>query len=605
MSKNVQGIENILPASLNYKQMKKSMLKGDRKTVKLFPATNTNTFSYTQNRVIEFNLPPMDFLDTKNTRTCFEAYGVGNENLAFNNHIESIINKVEILTGDGQSSIELLHDYNLNAVSNFMYKTTLNYANSIASVQEGWSTDVSLRNRWCQMSNPNPKGYAIRLMGSGLFNSALQYLPLRLLANNGGFSRSLILRITLEAPSACMIDILNTSYPSLDYVVQNMFMQLELISCPEYEAELTKKVMGGQIVGIPYTSSEHWVNTLSPQQTGDLTFQMNSYYQLAQGFKTIFKNGVVGGNNSVDFTNTYYRPLGIKNYQVKVGNKYFPTQLADINGNYSNAVQYNELLKYFNKGNDVMNGTLFSDMSLNNETSYLSAYNTDTTIYSATGTLNGDGDIPLSVNYNQNFLQTNDFAGFQPVQAGYYRISLYVQSSEVVAGSSASNVTWKVSVNNKDTGAILNDMSFTKLYPIIVSSSPPIYNTFTITDVVYLDGTYPISVFYDFLSGNAGSLYTLTFSICTLSVEFVSNESSQWISDSYLIGTTFKTWYDNEEYMKDQLEYFLDGMDTTSTNQIVFRFGKNIPDPTPLNLYHYLDYVGALVIDKSGISIVK
>ena len=101
------------------------------------------------------------------------------------------------------------------------------------------------------------------------------------------------------------------------------------------------------------------------------------------------------------------------------------------------------------------------------------------------------------------------------------------------------------------------------------------------------------------------AVLTLAFNECVLTAELVDAEGANWLSDSYVIGTTFKTWYDNESYMREQLEYFLDGMDTTTTNQIVFRFGKTASDSTPLNLYQFLDYVGALVIDNKGVSIVK
>jgi len=606
MSKTVQGIESILPSSLNYKQMKKSLLKGDRKTVKLFPATNTNQFSYNGNRVIQFNLPSGNFLDLKNTRLCFEAYGVGNTNLAFNNHIESIFNKVEIFTGDSQSSVELLQDYNVNAISNYMYDTTLNYGNTIANTQEGWSFDLNLRNQWCQQSTPNAHGYAVRLMGSGVFNCTLQYLPLKALANNGGFDRSLVIQLTLEAPQNCMIDVTNT-YPAIfDYVVQNLFLQMELIDCPSYEMELTKKIQDGMVLGIPYCSHDHWVNTLQAGQQGDLTFQMNSYYQMTTGFKTLFKNSNAPTTTNVDYTNTYYRPLGLSYYQVQVGNKVFPTQRADIFGVNSNAIQYNELLKYFNKGKDVMNGVLVSEQTSDVvSSSLLSVIQPTTNIFSV------GYPATLPINAAITFPAPNSSIGwkatagtFTPFTSGYYQLNLVVQVIESTVGANSTGVQFTTSILNN--GVIIPNLTYTSnIGTIVVGVS--FETDFLLNNIVYLNAGDVLTFRANLIgyTGLTGSTYTLTFRSTDFSANLVSTNTSPWASNTYLIGTTFKTWYDCESYMRDQLEYFLDGMDMSATNQIVFKFGKNQADSGALNLFHWVDYIGALVIDKNGVSIVK
>lgn len=610
---SVQGIESILPASLNYKQMKKSLIKGDRKTVKLFPATNTNTFAYNGNRVIQFNLPSGNFLDVKNTRLCFEANATGTNaaKLAFNNHIESVFNKVEVLTGDSQSSVELLQDYNINAISDFMYNTTLNYGASIANVQEGFSNDIALRKQWASQT----KGYAVRLMGSGVFNCALQYLPLKALANNGGMDRSLVLLLTLENPQNCMINTEINTETDKDYVIKNMFLQLELIDCPSYEAELSNKIAGGMVIGIPYKSSEHWVNTLQQGQTGDITFQMNSYFQLAEGFKTIFKNGNPTGANNIDFTNTFYKPNGMKYYQVQVGNKWFPTQLADISDN-SNAVQMNETLKYYNKGKDVMDGILnSSSLDSSSSVSYLSlrfpsvlAPSNVVFTYPAGAIPTTATQLSMGISNNQGWSLANLNKNFRPSKKGYYRLSLDVKSVETNTGANAStNLQFSTTLINSNTLTSLGNLTHSSILNASLAGGDIDQENFTLEDIVYLDGSFDVQLNVAYVSGivGAGNTFTLAFTECTLTAELVDNLSENWISNSYVIAQTFKTWYDNESYMRDQLEYFLDGMDTTTTNQIVFRFAKSNPDQTPLNLYQYLNYVGSLVITNKGVSIVK
>ena len=155
--------------SLDYKSVKKSLLKGKRRTVKLVPATN-NVFQGNSGQNIHFDLPANCFLDTSNTKLIYTLVGsttdVDKDNLAFNEHIECVLNRVKWCLGDGTSQIEDLHQYNINSASLFKYKVSQDYANTISAIQEGFSPDLTVRNSWCI----NGRSYAVNLLASGVSN---------------------------------------------------------------------------------------------------------------------------------------------------------------------------------------------------------------------------------------------------------------------------------------------------------------------------------------------------------------------------------------------------------------------------------------------------
>lgn len=613
MPKFVSGIEEILPKSLNYKELKKSLIKGQRKTVKLFPSSDVNSFSYNGNRIIQFNIPAKGFWDTKNTVICFEAFaqspnGSSTSNLAFNNHIESVINKIQWKTGDGISSVENLTDYNVNLMSKFKYETSPNYGNSIAQIQEGYSDDVKLRNTWCNQGLPNPKGYTINLKGSGVMNSTLQYLPLSLLAM-GGYSRALTLEITLEMPERCMIDI-ESSGQMKGYVLQNVFMQLEMIESTEYEKLLIQKVMNGELViAIPYQTQDHWVNTIQPAQQGEITFQMNSYNEVVQGFRTVFINGA---SENVDFTNTFYRPLGIKNYQINIGNQYYPVQQVDLNGINSNAIQYNELLKYFNKLKDGKDGVLYSTLS-----SILSIRSISPVVGNDITSLTYSNQVlPIAIDIPMTITTTNlgswDIDNtdtlFTPSISGFYNINAVINYFEYSTDTDTTDV--QVFFGVVEGTNIVNNLRkymTTKTVPVVLAADTDM-KTITLSDTVYLTAGLYYSLESEIQTatlGNPGvSTYNLAISQASMSFTLVDTIISPY-PNNFLIAQTFKTWYDSTEYMEGQNEFFIDGIDMTTTNQLVFKMNKNLPDNNQLSVFHYIDFIASIIISKDGVQLIK
>jgi hypothetical protein len=445
-------------------------------------------------------------------------------------------------------------------------------------------------------------------MKSGIMNCTLQYLPLFLLAM-GGYSRALTLEITLENPVLCMIDIQNSGQTP-NYVVQNCFMQMEIIECPMYENELRKKIMDGSMVlGIPYQTSDHWINTMNAGQTGESTYQVNLYNEIVTGMKTIFKNSVPSSSSNIDYTNTYFRPSGMSYYQLNVGNKFYPTQPVDINGVNSNAIQYNELLKYFNKSKKCVDGVLFSDATSPSPSTIVSSLSlvvnpaTPLTIFNLTGPTTGPPppfNVPFTtVNVNKGWSINNTSSIFIPSITGYYNVTCYCNVEETVGGTAVSQ-SFTASIGS------LPSLVFEGIFRNARTNG--YLSCFTLAGVVKLTAGVPLSLTFNLSSsGNlaTGQTYKAEMYNCSFNAILVDSLDESWESSTYMLANTFKMWYDCDEYMSEQHEYFLDGIDLSANNQIVLKMAKTQPDTTNLNLFHYVDYVGALVVDKNGISILK
>lgn len=370
----ISGIEAILPQSIDYKNIKKSIMKGVRRTVRLNPANEVNNFSYDNNRIIRFNIPCNGFLDLQNTTFQFIAQptsgsfrnALNGQGVAFNNFIECIVNRLEIFAGDGNTQIESLHNYNLNATEKMKYMMSNNYFSTIGAINQGIGS-IQLRRQLA--SNPavppnngsyNSQGYAINFIASGIFQNDIKYLPLQLMSGLAGYSRSMVMEITLEQPFFCMS---SSDGTPINYSITEAYMNLELIEMPEVEMKLMNDVKNGQIMAIPYQTADLWTNQVTQQ--GEYVISFAEYKEYLQSIRTVFlpqKNDQLS-----EFTSNWTRP-DINNYQYKIKDTWYPTlpvQLAlknidstnsSIATVHSDATQFIELLKVFNKTKKYVDG---------------------------------------------------------------------------------------------------------------------------------------------------------------------------------------------------------------------------------------------------------
>lgn len=433
----ISGIEEILPQCIDYKQIKKSLIKGTRRTVRLNPANEVNNFSYGNNRIIRFNVPCNGFLDLQNTTFNFIAQGtsslhnnganvsftascdgagvltvtavssgvlyvgmpitgagltVGTQilsfisgtggvgtyqtnnvnvvgsiamtgppsQIAFNNFIECVINRLEIFAGDGNTQIESLHNYNLNATEKVKYMVSRNYSDSIGRSQQGLFVSATINGNNLNVTSalrtqcPKATGYGVNFIASGIFQNDIKYLPLALMSGLSGYSRSMVIEITLEQPYLCM----NSSVGSdiLDYNLTQAYLNLELIEMPELEMKLMNDVRNGMIMAIPYQTADLWTNQVNSQ--GEYVISFAEYKEYLQSIRTVFLPQKV--NATTSYTHDWVRP-DINNYQYKIKDTWYPTlpvQMALSATANQNATQYVELLKVFGMTKDYKNGNI-------------------------------------------------------------------------------------------------------------------------------------------------------------------------------------------------------------------------------------------------------
>jgi hypothetical protein len=358
MASTVQGaIESKLLDAFDYRSMIKSIKKGNRKTVRLYPDNQQSQYNGVLGNKIKFNLPARGFLDVRNTTFNFQAVSTTTQvssDVMFNEFIESLINKLIITLGDGSNVVEEIQTYNINAVSKYKNVLSSNYYESLATSLIGAGTPA-VRNGWAYES-PDGHKYAVPLIGSGLFQGALKYLPMGLLSM-AGFNKSLVIEIQLEAPNYCMTKGLSNTFP-LSYLMNNVFMELEIIECPEYEQELMNMVKGGKSVPLPYVTSNYWNFSITAAQQGDMTFSILQYNQYVHGLRCIFSSSTGG---TTDYTNLWTRPAGIVQYQFQLNSRYYPSQPVELSP-LSNANADLEKYKAFNKLKEYFNGSLISDV---------------------------------------------------------------------------------------------------------------------------------------------------------------------------------------------------------------------------------------------------
>ena len=338
----ITGIKDMLVSSMDYKDIKKSLWGATRRTIKTQPDNQVSVFSYTNNRIIKFSLPATGFLDVSNSPFCFEAQYTGTGTTpAFNMGISSVINRLEVFTGDGVTQLELIQNYNLADISDWKFMTDLGYADSISDIQAGY---MSLAHR--QAVATNVQGYAINLNSSGIFGVPMvgKYLPLGLLSRIGGFSRAAVIELTLEQPDYCTT---SGGAGSNNYQVTNPFLQLEILDMPEFENSLYDRIKNGENLAIPYITYDLITSHLGVNQQSEITFPMAEYREYMQGIKTIFKNNSAG-LSGFDWTYNYQLPTSLQNYQYQIRDTMYPTLPLTITPtNY--AAQFNEILKYYNK----------------------------------------------------------------------------------------------------------------------------------------------------------------------------------------------------------------------------------------------------------------
>lgn len=350
--------------SMDYKSMVSSLVKGERKTIKL---PSTKGITYTPGQQIEFYLPTNGFLCVNSSTFNFLAKGTGTyaDDARFNNHIECIINRLLVTLGDGSSVVEDISEYSTIAAFHRNYTMTSDYIKTIGTLMQGTTSDQTEAHAWFE----HGRNYATPLLTCGLFNYNLKYIPLSLLAMIAGYNKSFVFNITLEQNiNHCVTSESGGLVGS--YEVSDAHMMLDIIYAPEYEQRIMNEVIqNNKVVSLPIKTFKLWPNVM-PQTTGYITVPFNDYKQFMQNIITVFRDQDL----TTDWNETFILPQYISKAQYRAAGRNFPEQQLDLLGDdglvipiraSGKASLVNELLKIFgNKLRKYNTGINFNELKI-------------------------------------------------------------------------------------------------------------------------------------------------------------------------------------------------------------------------------------------------
>lgn len=590
MSKTISGIEQIKPNSLDYKTIKTALQSNNsrRYTNRLTPSTNTTVFRPGQK--IEWNLPTSGFLDVKNTSLMFTGKSTGGGiNTCFNNFIECIINKLEWNLGDSSSKVEFIQQYNLHASSLCKFGISQDYGNTIASVQQGLTDSLNTRLAWAQDGHR----YAVNLIGSGVMNNNLKYLPLGLLAKIGGFSRALQLVITLESAEQCMINT-DGGNDARSYEISEPIFQMDIIECPEYEAELMRQIMSGSMVlGIPINTSRNWSRQIPANLSNNVDFNFLEYKQFLTGVRTIFKNGVPNSTKE-EFTWDFMKP-DIKEYYWVVKNMTYPNERVRMSSVTGFSESINELLKYFNKMRTYDKSILYGLQTRNPENP------SDVAIFRSTNPILSTNITPFNVDFTNIKGDWDNTTSDEliPNDIGSYKVSIVldsVQSNTDIINSNASFIIEFIDAANIIISSLLVPVN-------ILAPSGQIGLTHTLSFIADLDFNVYYSVRITQLNSNI-DLTILNIEFTAFLIDNIQSEL-QTLDSNFLIANTFKTWFDNEDNLTMNGEFLLDGLNTINNNQLTLFLELASGNSQSLGLNVFTDFIRVLTIDNKTVQIIE
>lgn len=310
----------------------------DRKTVKLSP-NNGSVFSTTSgiDRLI-FNIPVSNnyCLDTRTVYIHFDAIldqGTGatwaQNDIYFNNSIESVINQVIIRRSTGGEILEDIRNYNycesllMNYVSETHNRTVGRMCMGIGDAY----FRKSLHPQSGTTTSSVSRGYTIPLRLSGISNVDT-YIPLQVLDNVCAFQVEIILAKPNEAISAYNIAAVGTvgnELANASYTLRNVFMSYDIVQMDQmYMDGLNSALLSGQPLEIPYKTWKS--STFNIPSTGtSFSFNLNdslkSINALFIGFwKTEELKLNMAGKDRLHF------PTNLTSWQLQLGNQYIPQQ---------------------------------------------------------------------------------------------------------------------------------------------------------------------------------------------------------------------------------------------------------------------------------------
>jgi hypothetical protein len=218
--------------------------------------------------------------------------------------------------------------------------------------------------------------------------------------------------------------------------------------------------------------------------------------------------------------------------------------------------------------------------------------------------------LDLTVKNIGNWEIDNTFTTFTPTISGFYSVNAVMNYFEYSTDTATDTTQILFQVINASTLAELQPLYKYMTMNVVDVHLPTNTDmkTITLAGTVYLEQGTPYSLemkIIDAILGNPGvSTYNLAMSQASLTFTLVDTVFSPY-PNNFLIAQTFKTWYDSTEYMEGQNEFFIDGIDMSQINQLVFKMNKNLPDSNQLSVFHYIDFIASIIISKDGVQLIK
>lgn len=317
----------------------------DRKTVKLSPNNGSTFGSNSIDRII-FNIPVSNnyCIDTRTIYIHFDAtleMGTGttwaNNDIYFNNSIESIINQVLIRRSTGGEILEDIRNYNYceSLLMNYVSETH----NRTIGRQNMGIGDVYFRKSLHPQSGTSTssvaRGYSIPLRLSGISNVDT-YIPLQILDNVCAFQFEIILGRVEECVTAYRaqltagVDVGKTiANSNVNYTLKNVYMSYDIIQMDQlYMDGLNSALLSGQPLELPYKTWRS--STFNISSTGtNFSFNLNdSLKSINALFIGFWKANELRIN--VSGKDRLHLPKNLKSWQLQLGNQYVPQQPCDV-----------------------------------------------------------------------------------------------------------------------------------------------------------------------------------------------------------------------------------------------------------------------------------
>lgn len=598
-----KGIEKVLFPAFDYKAIKESIVTdATRIQYKLNPDVQQAT--YNPGTIIKFDLPAHDFLDLKNTTFNFNAKAVGTSSqVCFNPFIECIIYKLTIYLGNGSDVVEQLLNYQLDASSTFKFGTSLNYGTTIGRELQGYlkSVDrIDLAVNEDENFNAQGTRYVVNFLASGLFNgSNLRYLPMGPLAQINGYNRSLHIEIELSQPQFCMQDFAANPQPSgKNYVLSEVYMNLEIVKAPSYESKLISEIQNGRVIAIPLISTDVEPNEISNGRASNITFPIFKQRQWVTGVKSLFIPPY--SNPATAFTWDWGRPENLQNYQYQVAAKLWPPEPVKISGLDNDANRFGELMKYFNKLKDYKNGTLVSEDFEFSDSPNATEILCDTITPNPT-TITDTAVHMLNFTSPQvghpYYLNTGSFT-FQVANSGEYNINLRFGGQRDATGAT-TNAVLQYGLYDFTNAAFIADCNSTETYDSTGAGDGPEEDLVIVFDGVLLESgfNYGFAVQFTSLGSGVNARFACDTAVCQ--VEADDNLVIYDVRD-FCIGQTFKTFYDQDEYQFG--DYILDGISTMQSSMTTLNMDLG-QTSTQFSVYQFINYMKMIIIDKDGVKV--